>query len=281
MQTHQSRSCCSASTNTASRKPPGSWTRTPVSPPRPPSQLNLQVLQIIGPAASDLAARLPQGRIHANGRGFVPYIRRDLYAKLLAAANGTVEGPTAATQVNAAGQSGSGQPSPKRTDNPGYPRDWDSIAVGHVVIALEEPGEGWYEAIVIEINGDMLTTRWRHYPKERRIMRHRLSVGLRYPNEVPAAVPRAQQPEFPSVKATPAASQTSDAFKPVYPKTWDDIDVDCLVLIEEDGPWRSWWEAVPIAKADHQFLLRWRENPQLPNVVRSRWSLGLLYPNGR
>ena len=29
-------------------------------------------------------ARLPQGRIHANGRGFVPYIRKDLYAKIVA-----------------------------------------------------------------------------------------------------------------------------------------------------------------------------------------------------
>ena len=26
---------------------------------------------------------------------------------------------------------------------------------------------------------------------------------------------------------------------------------------------------------------RVRENPQLPNVVRPRWSLGLLHPNGR
>jgi hypothetical protein len=153
--------------------------------------------------------------------------------------------------------------------------------VGHVVIAFQEPSWGWYEAIVMEVNGDTLTTRWLHYPEERRVTRHRLSVGLRYPNEVPAPVPRAQQPEFPSVKATPAASQTSEDFKPIYPKTWDDIDVDCLVLIKEDGPWYSWWEAVPIAKADHQFLLRWRDHPRLPNVVRSRWSLGLLYPNGR
>jgi hypothetical protein len=47
--------------------------------------LNLRVLEIVGPDAIDLAARLSEGRIHANGRGFVPYIRRDLYAKLVAA----------------------------------------------------------------------------------------------------------------------------------------------------------------------------------------------------
>ena len=48
--------------------------------------LKLQVLPIVDSAVVDLAGRLPAGRIHANGRGFVPYIRRDLYAKLVAAA---------------------------------------------------------------------------------------------------------------------------------------------------------------------------------------------------
>ena len=61
-------------------------------PTKAAAQLNLQVLQIIGPAASDLAPRLPQGRIHAYGRGFIPYIRRDLYSKLVAAAGGSVAG---------------------------------------------------------------------------------------------------------------------------------------------------------------------------------------------
>src|SRR4030088_2993441 len=50
--------------------------------------LKLQVLPIVGASISDLAGHLPAGRIHANGRGFVPYITRDLYAKLVAAAGG-------------------------------------------------------------------------------------------------------------------------------------------------------------------------------------------------
>ncbi|HWX37001.1 MAG TPA: hypothetical protein VNZ53_57515 [Steroidobacteraceae bacterium] len=44
--------------------------------------LKLHVLPIVGPVVVDLAGHVPAGRIHANGRGFVPYIRRDLYAKL-------------------------------------------------------------------------------------------------------------------------------------------------------------------------------------------------------
>ena len=67
----------------------------------------------------------------------------------------------------------------------------------------------------------------------------------------------------------------------VFPKTWDNIDIDCLVLAKDDGPCRSWWEAIPIAKSDQMFLLRWRDFPQVPNISRARWDLGLLHPNGR
>ena len=62
-------------------------------------QLKLQVLHVTGPAIADLAGRLPAGRIHANGRGFVPYIRRDLYAKLVAAAGTPPHGDQASTQA--------------------------------------------------------------------------------------------------------------------------------------------------------------------------------------
>ena len=48
-------------------------------------------------------------------------------------------------------------------------------------------------------------------------------------------------PSTAKVKST--SKQSAEAPKTAYPKTWDDIDVDCLVLAKEDGPWRSWWEA--------------------------------------
>src|SRR5260221_5666532 len=73
--------------------------------------LKLHVLPIIGPVVVDLAGRLPAGRIHANGRGFVPYIRRDLYAKLLAAAGSPQGGQTSAaasTHAKSGSQNGQG-----------------------------------------------------------------------------------------------------------------------------------------------------------------------------
>jgi hypothetical protein len=238
------------------------------------AHLNLHVLQVTGEAITDLAGRLPTGRIHANGRGFIPYVRRDLYAKLLAASG-------VSAQVDQASASNSPiQTAAQQNGTASPPKNWSEISAGHVVIALDEPGEGWYDAIVVETVGDMLTMRWRDYPRERRFSRHRFSVGLIHPHTPPApepSHPSRSKPAQPKHSASPASVKAGT----VFPKSWDGIDVDCLVLAKEDGPWRSWWEAIPIAKNDEMLLLRWRDFPQVPNISRPRWALGLMYPNGR
>ena len=240
--------------------------------------LKLQVLPIVGSVVVDLAGRLSAGRIHANGRGFVPYIRRDLYAKLVAAADSPSQGNHASTRAAAASRPAK----PASQNGQGdLPKNWDEIAPGHVVIAQDEPTEGWYETIVVARDGDMLTLRWRDYPRERRITRHLLSVGLLYPHGLPATDPNSHSPKSQTAKPKSSAKPASAEPATAFPKTWDDIDINCLVLAKEDGPWRSWWEAIPTDKSDHMFLLRWRDFPQVPAITRPRWALGLLYPNGR
>lgn len=240
------------------------------------AQLNLQVLQIVGPTLTDLAARLPQGRIHANGRGFVPFVRKDLYAKIVAAAGS----PNSLTNTPVQLTTGSGSAASNSGNAPGLPQNWDSIKTGDVVIALQDPEDGWYEAIVAEIHGEMLTMRWRHYPRERRFTRHRLSVGLMCP-EGGELLPAAGTVSETEKKAQASSSQSADAETVAYPRTWAEIEIDCLVLAKEDGPARSWWEAVPISKSNGHFQVRWRDYSTVPSVTRPRLSLGLLYPNGR
>ncbi len=65
------------------------------------------------------------------------------------------------------------------------PPNWDEIEIGHLVLALEDPpqGEGWWEAIVVEQAGDMLTLKWRDEPRRPKFMRHRLAVALLDPNQ--------------------------------------------------------------------------------------------------
>jgi hypothetical protein len=122
-------------------------------------QLKLNVLKVTTDEVAKIAAQLPVGRINANGRGFIPYVRQDLYQKLTELA-GTV------------------QPAPA----PGLPRSWNEIDVGHMVLAREEGvDEGWFEAIVLAKDDDMLTLKWRDYPKQENAVRHRAALALLKP----------------------------------------------------------------------------------------------------
>lgn len=134
--------------------------------------MELKLCEASSPELAELAKKLPVGRLYANGRGFVPYVRRDLYAKLLAAI-----GHAPATD----------QPAPIQIAQ-GLPRTWDEIAVGHLVIAQATLEYGWWESIVVERTGDMLTLRWRDYPKEQKFTRHCDAVALMRPPAIEPAV---------------------------------------------------------------------------------------------
>lgn len=141
---------------------------------------------------AEIAEKLPTGRMYANGRAFVPNVRRDLYAKLIAAAGtnnggngqGQSDGPAEKPAEPAAAGNKPG-PSAVEPAEPvvaqGYPCDWNDISVGHLVIASGGATDGWWEAIVIGLEGDMLTLRWRDFPKYPKFAQHRSAVALLKP----------------------------------------------------------------------------------------------------
>jgi hypothetical protein len=239
------------------------------------TQLQLNVLASKDPKVADIAARLPVGRIHATGRMFVPFVRRDLYDKLVAvAANGNPE--PAGPPNGASGASGSAPGG----SAPHLPQTWQSIGIGDLVVANDSREDGWYEAIVVEANGDMLTLRWRDYPRERRIVRHRARLGLLFPglqqkaeNGKLAKAPNRAKHNNP-VATEPAANGQS------LPKDWTEIDINHLVLAKDDSQWAAWWEAIPVEKDGDLFKLRWRDNhANVPPVSRQRFELALICPD--
>jgi hypothetical protein len=60
------------------------------------------------------------------------------------------------------------------------PATWDDIDVGHLVIARDGDA-GWWEAIVVARAGDMLTLKWRDYPKQAPLVLHRAALALLKP----------------------------------------------------------------------------------------------------
>jgi hypothetical protein len=149
--------------------------------------MNLTICCINSAELAAIAQQLPVGRIHANGRGLVPNVRRDLYDKLIAASG-------AATMSDSDNQIGKTADDPTETSAPnpdvaslspsvaeGYPRDWDDINVGHLVIAREGAVNGWWEAIVTDRAGDLVTMRWRDFPGYPKFVQHRTAVALLKP----------------------------------------------------------------------------------------------------
>ncbi len=134
--------------------------------------MNLTVCKAEGAALADLAKKLAPGRLYATGRAFVSPVGRNLYGKIV-------------EQLRLAGQ-----PVPETADKssadapaPDLPVTWDAIAVGHLVIAQEGLAQGWWEAIVLDRDGDMLTLKWRDY-QQPDVVRHAGSVALLKPSPV-------------------------------------------------------------------------------------------------
>ncbi len=127
-------------------------------------QMKLRALAATTAEAETIAAKLPAGRIQPDGQGFVPYVRRDLYDQVVVIAGG-LPTPQAAAADNQS--PASNDPPPAKTA-PGLPRTWDDIASGHVVIAH----------VVLDRKNDVLTLRWRDYPKYKPFTRHVSAVAL-------------------------------------------------------------------------------------------------------
>jgi hypothetical protein len=142
--------------------------------------MGLTVCKAESADVAELAKKLPPGRLYSTGRGFVPSVGQSLYGKLV-------------EQLKLAGQPVPGeadQPNGKQSAAaqaaPGLPSSWDDVATGHLVIAQESLGDGWWEAIVLARDGEMLTLKWRDYPWQPNVLRHAGSVALLKPGPVVA-----------------------------------------------------------------------------------------------
>jgi hypothetical protein len=123
--------------------------------------MHLRLVEVTNPDVAEVARRLPAGRLHANGQGLVPYVKGPLYLDLVAALLPDEDPPAS--------------PDPTAQELPG---SWDEIGPGHIVIAKETSECGWWEATVIERNGDLVTVRYRDFPNCPHTLRHRSVIAL-------------------------------------------------------------------------------------------------------
>jgi hypothetical protein len=154
--------------------------------------MNLAVHQLYTEHLAKLT--LPTGRIYARGKAFIPPVRKALYDELQteianaksAAKQAQAERSTDALELRKGTdpmtktQTPSQSPSPQVTTTNVFPPDWASVAAGHVVL-IEEPGEGYWHAVVINREDELLTVRFRDYPKVPPVQRHISAIALLNP----------------------------------------------------------------------------------------------------
>jgi hypothetical protein len=133
--------------------------------------MGMQVLRPVSTAASELAAKLPKGRVFASGRGFVPFVRLKLYEALLM----THADPENQLPVDASAPS---KPIGSSDTPPSTDASLIDLKEGTVVLAPAAPDEGWWEAVVVKAKGDLLTLRWRDYPDDPPFARRRNQIAL-------------------------------------------------------------------------------------------------------
>ena len=118
------------------------------------------LVEVKTPDLAAIAKKLPVGRLEADGRGLVPFVKPDVYQDLVLEVIGN-EGPTYG-----------------KTEHEQAATTWDEIAPGDLVLAHETLEVGWWEAIVIARDDELFTMRFRDYPKYGKFIRHRSAVAL-------------------------------------------------------------------------------------------------------
>src|SRR5262249_37362775 len=134
--------------------------------------------KVTTPELKDIADRLPVGRITSTGRGLVPSVRQPVYDALLQAARASGIAPAADGQTGTVIPLNHVRSAGNSAGAPGLPAAWKDIARDHLVLVQESLTDGWWEAIVIGRKDDLLTVRFRDYPKYKPFVVHADAVAL-------------------------------------------------------------------------------------------------------
>lgn len=138
--------------------------------------MKLTIREFVPPQADDLVKQIPPGRVHAKGKAFIPYIKQELYDRVIAEiAEQPAEQRASGTALTLS------LARTKAEQASALPTNWDSIAPGHLVLLQESLVAGWYEAVVVARSNEQLTLRFRDYPKYPTFHCHIHSVALVHP----------------------------------------------------------------------------------------------------
>lgn len=142
--------------------------------------LGLAAVIKASPEFGQHATKLPAGRLYASGKAFIPAIKEALLTELMTILRKPGDASEAYRLENRPTKKDGGMPAVqcKSPITSGLPRSWQEIDVGHMVLAHEGYEDGWWEAVVVKREDDILTLRYRDAPKLPTFVRHLNTVAL-------------------------------------------------------------------------------------------------------
>jgi hypothetical protein len=159
--------------------------------------MSFQALAVEGADLMALAKGLPVGKVFGSGKGFVPFVKREIGEALEAIARDKPDQVIALPTVASEDGPDSGKDKQHTTSEitKPAPKDWSELTVGCRVLAVEDPDDGWWIAQVTHIHesgtkahpAPMLTLAWVDFPEEPTFVRRISQVALLHPDFVPEA----------------------------------------------------------------------------------------------
>jgi len=137
----------------------------------------LRMITVPDPVLLPIAASLPEGRV-LRGNAIIPIVATEVYAKLAGLI--PAEPPAVVQPKNS---TAAAKPKPARRAKQNTARLWDAVKAGDVVLACQNPDEGWWPVVVVAVvQADRLRVRWRDYETEPVFTIRRQTIGFLHPS---------------------------------------------------------------------------------------------------
>jgi hypothetical protein len=150
--------------------------------------MDMALLPISSDELTAIAAKLPRGKLFESGKAFVPFVKRTVYDQLAKYFDEEFANSTAARIEAAQAATAEGYAKASKGEvPPRQPEDWSKLMVGDLVLATDDPDDGWYAAQVIEVAAeDRFRLRWRDYADLPDFTRGITDIALLHPKHVAA-----------------------------------------------------------------------------------------------
>lgn len=159
------------------------------------AQLGLQAWRINVPLPNDLSREIAKGSPAASGYMIIPKVKQthlDQLIKIIVLSNGAKKFLPDLSDAEKTFAKKFSHPDTAECERQLYasayeksqdrlPDGWSTIKPGSFVISQYDSSDAWYEALVLDRVGNMLSIRWRDYPKYPPALRHCAAVALLNP----------------------------------------------------------------------------------------------------